>query len=262
MRLAGIHGEVLAQGRSGGCRQRVVKVRIDGRDRIVKLFGHRRGRIRTLVRNLGHRWIVAKTPTTPEGRRDTERRLLRLWRSHDFPVPEVLDLEVSLDAPQPYLVLEFIPGPRLCECWRDPEPNLEGLVPKLQQFAAECARRHDLALRLEEPRLIHTHPNFRHLIDRGDQLVYIDFEHAYLSAAEIPRYISMELAGFIESIEESSNPQLVDTFVSAYLRPERLERMARDLRVGRGAPVWVGRLARHLPLRSRRGLTVRDAQPV
>ena len=128
----------------------------------VKLYGRKRPWFPTLARSFGHRFLVAKTGLGAQTRRDTEARLLRLWRQHGFAVPEVLELSLPEPESRPYLVLERVGGrdraDASCATRRCRSSALEAGIAR---FAAECCRRHALAERLREPGLVHAHPASR-----------------------------------------------------------------------------------------------------
>jgi len=244
--LEGLRAEVITEGRYAHQRQRVVSLDLEGRRVIVKLFGHRRGPFRTLVRDLSHRLLVSRTSATPAGRQATERRLLNLWREHGFLVAEPLDMRLPQEPAQPYLVLEFIEGPLARTSLHDSKLDAFVIVPKLETFWKECGRRHELAIRLREPGLVHTHPGFRHLIDSDRGFTYIDLEDAFTSPRDVERHVCIELAGFLRALDRTENPDLIEVVNRSYPHLERLERARQEAQVGRGVPVWLTPLARRL----------------
>ncbi len=246
MVLYGLEVEILSEGRYAHRRQRTLKVDLGGRRLMVKLFGHRRCPMRTAIRNLSHRLLVSRTSATPAGRCATERRLLDLWRQHGFSVAEPLDVRLPQEPSQPYLVLEFVEGPLARTSLHDPEVDVAAMVPKLEAFWEECGRRHELAIRLREPGLIHTHPGFRHLIDRGGGFTYIDLEDAFTSPRDVERHVCIELAGFLRALDRTVDPDLIEVVSRSYPDVERLERARSEARVGRGVPVRFTPLARRL----------------
>ncbi|MGH2898838.1 MAG: hypothetical protein ACRDMZ_09210, partial [Solirubrobacteraceae bacterium] len=179
VRVAGLDGRLLAVSRRGDGRHQVVSARLGGREVVIKLYGRKRPWLPTLARAFGHRFLVAKTGLSARTRRDTEARLLRLWRAHGFAVPEVLDLALPEPDDRPYLVLEHVAGPGVHEELRDPSVPLERLEAGMARFAADWCRRHALAEQLCEPGLVHAHPGFAHLFDRGGDWVTFDLEYAY-----------------------------------------------------------------------------------
>jgi hypothetical protein len=126
----------------------VVSARLGGRDVVVKLYGRKRPWFPTLARSFGHRFLVAKTGLGARTRRDTEARLLRLWREHGFAVPEVLELSLPEPESRPYLVLERVDGGIVQAELRDAAIPLERLEVGIARFAAEWCARHALAERL------------------------------------------------------------------------------------------------------------------
>ncbi|MGH7292230.1 MAG: hypothetical protein ACREJT_13515, partial [Myxococcota bacterium] len=168
--------------------------------------------------------------------RDTEARLLRLWREHGFAVPRVLDITLPEPDDRPYLVLERIDGPTVHEELRDPALAPGPLETGLTRFAAEWCRRHDLAERLREPGLVHAHPGFAHLLDRQGEWVAFDLEYAYTDPGRIEALVAVEVAGFVASLQRAAGARtgrMLDALVAGYPDRARLARVADAAMVGR-----------------------------
>lgn len=236
VRVAGLNGRLLAVSRRGDGRHQVVSARIAGRDVVLKLYGRKRPYLPTLARAFGHRFLVAKTGLGATTRRDTEARLLRLWRSHGFAVPEVLDFALPEPDDRPRLVLEYVDGPTVHSEMRDAAIPTGALEAGLARFAAEWCRRHALAESLREPGLVHAHPGFAHLIDRGGEWVTFDLEYAYTDPDRIEALVAVEITGFVASLLRAAGPRaesLLRALVSGYPDRARLSRVARHATVGR-----------------------------
>jgi len=261
VRVAGLDAKLLAVSRRGDGRHQVVSARLGGRDVVVKLYGRKRPWLPTLAREFGHRFLVAKTGLGAKTRRDTEARLLRLWREHSFSVPEVLDALLPEPDDRPYLVLEQVDGPTVHAELRDPSIPLERLEAGMVRFAADWCRRHALAERLREPGLVHAHPGFAHLLDRAGEWVTFDLEYAYTDPRRVEALIAVEIAGFVASLQravEARAAPLLDAIVSGYPDHERLARVARSAMVGR-FPALDGLSALVPALRARGPRKLRDS---
>src|SRR5262249_34383708 len=90
VRVGGLDGVLLARSERGDGRHQVVSARLGGRDVVVKIYGRKRALLPTWLRAFGHRFLVGKTGLSARTRRDTEARLLGLWRDHGFAVPGCL----------------------------------------------------------------------------------------------------------------------------------------------------------------------------
>ncbi len=245
VRVAGLDARLLAISRRGDGRHQVVSARLGGRDVVVKLYGRKRPWFPTLARSFGHRFLVAKTGLAARTRRDTEARLLRLWREHGFSVPELLDLPLPERDARPYLVLERIEGRTVQTELRDAALPLERLEAGIANFGADWCRRHDLAERLREPGLVHAHPSFSHLLDRAGEWVTFDLEYAYTDPRRVDTLVAVEIAGFVASLLRAAGPRarsLLTALVEAYPDHDRLARVGRSATVGRFSALdWLGK---------------------
>jgi tRNA A-37 threonylcarbamoyl transferase component Bud32 len=233
VRVAGLDGRLLAVSRRGDGRHQVVSARLAGRDVVIAIRPQRPGA--TLARAFGHRFLVGRRPRRAR-RRDTERRLLQLWRTHGVPVPEVLELPRPVPADRQYLVLEPVAGRGVHEELRDVAVPLERLEAGMTRFAGDWCRRHALAERLREPGLVHAHPGFAHLIDRGGEWVTFDLEYAYTDPRRIEALVAVEIAGFVASLTRAAGARsdaLLRALVAGYPDRERLARVGSSATVGR-----------------------------
>jgi len=236
IRVAGLDARLLAISQRGDGRHQVVSANLAGRAVVVKLYGRKRPWLPTLARAFGHRYLVGKTGLAARTRRDTEVRLLRLWRAHGFAVPEVLELALPEPDERPYLVLEQIEGRTVHAELRDATLPRERLEAGLARFGADWSRRHALAERLREPGLVHAHPGFAHVFDRAGEWVTFDLEYAYTDARRVEALVAVEIAGFVASLQRAAGPRsapLLDALIDAYPDRERLERVGRSAAVGR-----------------------------
>jgi tRNA A-37 threonylcarbamoyl transferase component Bud32 len=226
----------------------VVSARLAGRDVVVKLYGRKRPWFPTLARSFGHRFLVAKTGLGAQVRRNTEERLLRLWRQHGFAVPELLDVPLPEPDPRPQLVMEHVAGRTVQSELRDRSVPLERLEAGIARFGAEWCRRHALAERLREPGLVHAHPSFSHLLDRDGEWVTFDLEYAYVDPSRVDTLVAVEIAGFVASLLRAAGPRadaLLRALVASYPDHARLARVGRAASVGRFPAL--DRLTAHLP---------------
>ena len=236
IRVAGLEGRLLAESERGDGGHQVVSVRVGGRELVLKLYGRKRGVGATLLRGFGHRFLVGKTGLHPRTRRDTEERVLRTWRNHGFAVPEVLELRLPEPDPRPLLALEHVSGRTVSAELRDPTSSRPSLEAGLARFGEAWSRRHDLAEALGEPALVHAHPSFNHVIDRGGEWVSFDFEYAYTDPRRVPTLIAVEIAGFVGSLAHYAGERfepLLAALVAGYPRRGRLARAGREAMVGR-----------------------------
>ncbi len=234
-------------GRSGG-RQYVARVIVDGRPVIVKGYGPTRSWPRTMLRELGHRFLSGKSSHLPEARCATERACLDLWRRCGVEVPRVLDVEAPAGLSRPCLVMEWIEGTSLGELLsrrRSPSGDRsevaasDSMLELIHRVALDIGRRHEHALVEQEHALIQVHSTVKHVLVSGERLVWIDFESVYRRRHPIERLISIEIAAFLRSLQRfaPAKPVLLHEFLATYPDKQRLRRMRKDLVASTFPPV-------------------------
>jgi tRNA A-37 threonylcarbamoyl transferase component Bud32 len=236
VRVGGLDGVLLARSERGDGRHQVVSARLGGREVVLKLYGRKRAWLPTWLRGFGHRFLVGKTGLSAQERRDTEARLLALWRSHGFAVPELVSLTPPEPVDLPLLVMERVSGSTVDARLRDANASPEELEARLLRFAEEWSRRHGLAEQLSEPGLVHAHPGFAHVIDRGGVFTYFDFEYAYTDRRRVAQLVDVEIAGFVASLRRAAGPRaarFLRPLVAGYRERARLERVASGGALGR-----------------------------
>jgi tRNA A-37 threonylcarbamoyl transferase component Bud32 len=228
VRVGGLDGVLLARSERGDGRHQVVSARLGGREVVLKLYGRKRAWLPTWLRGFGHRFLVGKTGLSA--------RLLALWRSHGFAVPELVSLTPPEPVDLPLLVMERVSGSTVDARLRDANASPEELEARLLRFAEEWSRRHGLAEQLSEPGLVHAHPGFAHVIDRGGVFTYFDFEYAYTDRRRVAQLVDVEIAGFVASLRRAAGPRaarFLRPLVAGYRERARLERVASGGALGR-----------------------------
>lgn len=228
----GLDGELLARSARGDGRHLVVKIELGGKPAVVKLYGRKRDWLRDFLRDIGQRFLVGKSGMTPAARCQTERDTLALWRAHGFDVPAALALPLPPEVPPLHLVSEWIEGQLLFVPIRDPRVALSEKQRLLARLAAEWGRRHALALRLREPRLLQTHAMLGHVLwvaagasgpGSAERLVTFDFEVTWARRAATPRRVAQELMQLLESIAAFAPQEQIGPLIAAFADgyPER-----------------------------------------
>jgi hypothetical protein len=242
--------EVLAFSRRGCGRHRVLRIEHRGEPAVLKLYGLKRSRLGTVLRQFGSRVILGKSSITAAGRRETERETLELWKREGFDVPALRDLVLPEAAGTPQLAMEFVPGPTMAQALSGRDLDLERKRELVTAFADVWSRRHARALELREPRLIFEHPTFDHVIVSDGRLVHFDFEIVIVRGWGLEDLVGREITGFLRSLSKSAGadfPHLLDALAGAYGDRSRLEGVRNDILQYGTVPVmpWM----RHAPLR-------------
>ncbi|MEI6125856.1 MAG: hypothetical protein WCQ99_04805 [Pseudomonadota bacterium] len=229
----GLEAEVLSLSRKGDGNHRVLKVLYEGRPLILKCYGLKVGRLRAALRQYGVRLLIGKSAYSVEGRFQTERRVLELWRREGFDVPRVSTPAFLSKINQPCLALEWISGPTLAGVLRSPEESLDRKKELIKKFAQAMGERHERALSLREPQFMFEHPTFNHVIVSGDRLVHFDFEIAFTQKNNIERIARHEIAGFLYAMPRSNRehfPCLLESLVTAYPDRPRIKQTLTELK--------------------------------
>jgi hypothetical protein len=182
------------------------KVPFRGGFAVVKVYYGSRGRWRTFLKSFENVVFAGQTSYQPKTRLRIERECLALWRQHGFRVYGTYD-DVAVDAPQcppgGYTVFEYRAGPKLVEVLRDERLEVRARLDVFARFLAEWARRHELAIALREPRLVHENGDGKHVLVFPDELLWFDFEMIGRSRAAVPQQVSHEIIQYLWFLSKS-----------------------------------------------------------
>ena len=208
---------------------RIFKLPVENMWVVLKHYRGSRSQTETLRKSMSS-WLVGQTSYRPRTRCRTERECLAVWESYGFQTFQLVT-DLKLDAPGcregEYNILAFEEGPRLVDFLNDTGVSQETKRELFKTFLAEWGRRHELAIREKEPRLVHENGDIKHvqLTDRG--MVWFDFEVAYRSRAGIGGYISREIASYLKSLLRMVDPVLSEILwhdtIEHYPAPSRLK---------------------------------------
>ena len=211
--------QLLNISRRGDGRHRVMKVAHNEKFMVLKCYGLKRSRLKSLFRQLGSLFLVRKSSITAKARHDTELDVLSLWKREGFDVPEVYPLPIlPLDTPH-CIAMEWIPGPTLAEVLQDDQKPLAYKKEIIARYSRIWGKRHARALELGEPRLLQENPNLSHVFVLRDRLVHFDFEIVFTRKKDLKRLIRREIVGILRSMSKASGDNfspLLDTLVEAY----------------------------------------------
>ncbi len=201
----------------------VLKVYYDSRSPLVRL--------QKSVANI----LGGQTSYQPRTRRRVELECIRLWAEHGFRVFEVYeDVEVRAPGCPPggYRLFEYVDAPRLIHLLLDESSPAEERLALWRRFLPEWSRRHELAISLREPRLVHENGDCKHVfvLDDGDFL-WFDFEMVYRSRDRVEYHVAHEILQYLWQVMRKMTPEFsarfVDATVEHYPARERLESVYR-----------------------------------
>jgi Ser/Thr protein kinase RdoA (MazF antagonist) len=140
-----------------------------------------------------------------------ERQMLRHWRRHGFAVPAAHDIAVPDLAGSPYLVLTYIPGENLSKLLRGALPLGDKLALLAGVFDAN-RRRHERALELRDPRLVHPDLNSGNILIVAGEPWYIDLE-SMVAGKDLADAIAVEIAKLARWVTRDLGPVHLEQIV-------------------------------------------------
>jgi hypothetical protein len=204
------------------------KIPFRGGSAVVKVYYGSRSPLETWIKSFENVVIAGQSSYLPKTRLRVERQCLALWRQHGFRVYDTYD-DVAIDAPQcppgGYTVFEYKTGPKLFEVLRDASLAPEARLGVYRRFLAEWGRRHELAIALREPRLVHENGDGKHVLVFDDELLWFDFEMIWRSRSSVPHQVSHEIIQYLwflaKSVPDLADRVLEET-VAGYPKTDRL----------------------------------------
>jgi hypothetical protein len=204
------------------------KIPFRGGFAVVKIYYGSRSPLQTWIKSFENVVIAGQTSYQPLTRLRVERECLALWRQHGFRVYDTYE-DVVIDAPQcppgGYTVFEYKTGPKLFEVLRDETVPVEARLAVYRRFLAEWGRRHELAIALREPRLVHENGDGKHVLIFEDELLWFDFEMVWRSRANVPHQVSHEIIQYLWFLSKSApqlRERLLEETVAGYPKSDRL----------------------------------------
>jgi hypothetical protein len=204
------------------------KVPFRGGWAILKVYYGTKTTFETLQKSFGNVVIQGQTSYMPKTRCHIERSCIELWAKHGFPTFEIYDVEVRAPGcvPGGYLLIEYVEAPELLDFLIDESQSLDARFELYRKWLPEWSRRHDLAIELREPLLVHENGDGGHVMLRDGKFIWFDFEMIYRSRAAVPAHVSHEIAQYIwhiyKSIPESMRARFLEETVAGYPNRERL----------------------------------------
>jgi len=233
--------EVLAESEQGGSGQQVVlRLRNDHGDFVLKRFGPKQGRLRTLVRQFGSLFLVGKSSILPKDRKQVEEETLALWRREGFDVPgpplfPVEGFDDELD-----LVMEFVEGESLSTAFMRQDWSDAEILAVVEKLADGLALRHGRAMELSEPRLLFERPTLEHFFLSGDRIVNLDLEIVYTDSRLTERLALRELSSLFMSLYKCRPVAYIyflEVFLRRYRDHDRLRKVAGYMEAFGGVPL-------------------------
>ncbi len=184
------------------------------------------GRVKKTISNVLY---SGQTSYMPRTRCRIERECLALWGRHGFRVFDAYDgVEVEAPGCRPgaYRLLEYVQATKLLHHLKDESLPLDARFATYRRFLKEWSRRHDLAIQLREPRLVHENGDMNHVMLVGDGFLWFDFEMVYRFPSSVAGNVSHEIVQYIwdahKQIPEGMRARFLDETIAGYPARERL----------------------------------------
>lgn len=203
------------------------KVPFRGGWAVLKVYYGSRSWPETWLKSMGNVWFEGQTSYMPKTRLKMELACLKLWAKHGFRVFEPYeDVEVSAPncPPGGYLLLEYVDAPKLEEVLADAEKPLEERLDLYRRWLKEWGRRHEIAEREREPRLVHENGDLGHVFVLEDEtFLWFDFEMVFRSKSKVHEYVGHEIVQFVWQLLRKTPPEIHETLLEETARhyPDR-----------------------------------------
>lgn len=183
---------------------------------VLKIYYGDRNLFQYVSKTLGNVLVNNQTSFMPLARWRTEKECLRLWRDAGFRVFEIYDDVVVRGCvpEQGYTLFEYVDRPRFVHYFADESVPLEERLSMWKRFLPVWHRRHALAIKNREPRLIHENGDLKHVMIMEDgQFLFFDFEMCYRSARRVKEFVAREILAYLKSLGKTVGVDLWDTFL-------------------------------------------------
>lgn len=177
------------------------KVPFRGGFAVLKVYFCSRGRVKRIVKTFDNVVMNGQTSFMPRARLRTEQDAMKVWREAGFRVFDIYaNVRVEGLPRDGYALYEYVEGRHLHKLLPDASVPMEERLAVYRRFLEQWHRRHRLAIERREPRLIHENGDLKHVLVRGDELVWFDFEMCFRSGRHIEDLVARELLAYIKSL--------------------------------------------------------------
>jgi len=205
------------------------KVPFRGGWAVLKIYYGSRGTVANLRKSVGNMLLHGQTSYMPKTRCRIERECLELWAKHGFRTFRIYDgvaVEHPDAKPGGWLLLEYVDAPKLVKYLPDASVPLDGRFATYRRFLTEWSRRHELAIELREPKLVHENGDGKHVMILPDGFLWFDFEMVYRSRRAVASHVSREIINFMwnlmKALPRDLHERFLDETIAGYPVRERL----------------------------------------
>jgi hypothetical protein len=180
---------------------------------VLKVYYGTRGILRYMAGTIGN-FFQGQTSFMPRARMLNEKSCLQIWRDAGFRVFNTYDDIVIKGLPAGgYMLFEYLPALQFKDYFGDVAISLKERLDTYRRFLEVWHRRHDLAIKQQEPRLVHENGDLKHVMIVDDQFLFFDLEMTYRSRRHVPEFVSREILAYLKSLGKIVGPELFPVFL-------------------------------------------------
>ncbi|MGD8521287.1 MAG: hypothetical protein PVF56_09105 [Desulfobacterales bacterium] len=159
-------------------------------------------------------FFEGQTSFMPRARMANEQQCMKIWREAGFRVFDTYDDVIVKGLPEGgYMLFEYLPALKFTDYFGSASVPLEERLHTYRRFLKEWHRRHDLAIKRREPRLVHENGDMKHVMIVDDQFLFFDFEMIYRSRRRVKEFVSREILAYLKSLGKIVGPELFAVFL-------------------------------------------------
>lgn len=178
------------------------KVPFRGEWAVLKVYFGDQKNFRYIHKTFNNLIFNTKSSFMPRQRRLTELECLQLWREAGFRVFGTYDDVVVEGLPEGgYALFEYTEAQRFKEYFSDGTVPVEERLKMWRSFLPVWHRRHVLAIKQQDTRLVHENGDLKHVLIMDDgQFLFFDFEMVFKSRSRIKEFVAREIVAYLKSL--------------------------------------------------------------
>lgn len=161
-------------------------------------------------KTFGNRLLTGRSSHMPRARLRTEMECIGVWEKHGFRCFGTFpDVKVEGLPENGYMLYDWTPGVHFREYFKDEQIPLDERMATWRDWVPEWCRRHRVAVREREPRLIHENGDVKHVMLWQGGYVYFDFEVQFTST-DIHDLVGREILAYMRSVGKFFHEEMYD----------------------------------------------------
>ena len=159
-------------------------------------------------------FFEGQTSFMPRARMLNEKRCLKIWRKAGIRVYDTYEDVIVKGLPEGgYMLFEYLSTVKFIDYFGDASVALEDRLHTYRRFLKEWHRRHAMAIKQKEPRLVHENGDMKHVMIVDDQFLFFDFEMVYRSGRRVTEFVTREILAYLKSLGKTVGPELFPVFI-------------------------------------------------